>query len=320
LPADEPAADLSITAETKPDWLTLTDNGDGTATLAGTPGDAGVGSNAVTLRVTDDGGAFSEQSFTIVVDNVNDAPVITGQASITTFKESARTITLDDLVVTDPDNAYPDDFTLTIRDGTNYTRILNTITPAANFLGTLTIPATVSDGSLTSAEFPLSVSVTEVSTITLDIVPSWNLLSLPFDPASDESVATLLASSAGTQLVISPCWTWDSEAKKYIAVDNGLLGGQGFWAWSAEESAATTATISALLPAEGSQILDAGWNLIGPATDCPAPTNDAIACIWYWDAEEKVYVEVTTVSTLESGRGYWIYATDADCVIETGGK
>jgi hypothetical protein len=60
--------DLTITVTTKPGWLSLIDNGDGTATLGGTPAAADVGSSDVTLRVTDAGGLSSTQTFTIVVE------------------------------------------------------------------------------------------------------------------------------------------------------------------------------------------------------------------------------------------------------------
>ncbi|MBT0964320.1 putative Ig domain-containing protein, partial [Denitromonas iodatirespirans] len=46
-------ATLTITAPTLPAWLTLTDNGDGTATLSGTPTNAEVGNHAVSLQVSD---------------------------------------------------------------------------------------------------------------------------------------------------------------------------------------------------------------------------------------------------------------------------
>jgi hypothetical protein len=62
---------LTISATLKPDWLSLTDNGDGTAALFGTPTDADVGDHPVTLRVTDLDGAFDTQSFLIsVMDDV----------------------------------------------------------------------------------------------------------------------------------------------------------------------------------------------------------------------------------------------------------
>ena len=59
---------LTVTAPiTLPAWLTLTDHGDGTATLSGIPTNAHIGSHPVTLKVTDSGGLFAEQSFTVTV-------------------------------------------------------------------------------------------------------------------------------------------------------------------------------------------------------------------------------------------------------------
>jgi len=58
---------LTVTAPVKPAWLTLTDHGNGTATLSGTPSSAHVGDHAVVLRAIDRAGAFAEQSFTITV-------------------------------------------------------------------------------------------------------------------------------------------------------------------------------------------------------------------------------------------------------------
>ena len=43
----------------------------------------------------------------------------------------------------DPDNTFPTGFTLSVQNGTNYTRSGNTITPATNFNGALTVPTTV---------------------------------------------------------------------------------------------------------------------------------------------------------------------------------
>jgi hypothetical protein len=57
---------LSITAPALPAWLTLTDHGDGTATLSGTPGDAELGEHGVALEVTD-GTVVVSQPFIITV-------------------------------------------------------------------------------------------------------------------------------------------------------------------------------------------------------------------------------------------------------------
>ncbi|MEW5830809.1 MAG: clostripain-related cysteine peptidase [Chloroflexota bacterium] len=70
--ASDPDGDpLSITAPTLPSWLTLTDHGNGTATLTGTPSTADLGANPVTLEADDGINPPTPQSFTI---NVASAP------------------------------------------------------------------------------------------------------------------------------------------------------------------------------------------------------------------------------------------------------
>lgn len=72
----DPGATLTITAPVRPAWLTLTPNGNGTATLWGTP--PATGSFPVTLQVSD-GSLTANQSFTLLVTSVggNTAPVFT---------------------------------------------------------------------------------------------------------------------------------------------------------------------------------------------------------------------------------------------------
>jgi VCBS repeat-containing protein len=63
---DNAVTDLAITAPTRPGWLTLADNGDGTATLTGTPTHTDIGDHPVVLQVSD-GAATTTQPFTITV-------------------------------------------------------------------------------------------------------------------------------------------------------------------------------------------------------------------------------------------------------------
>jgi len=58
---------LTITALTRPAWLTLSDHHDRTATLNGTPGAGDVGQHPVVLQVSDPAGATATQAFTITV-------------------------------------------------------------------------------------------------------------------------------------------------------------------------------------------------------------------------------------------------------------
>ena len=101
--------------------------------------DAGF-SGTLTVRVRVDDGKDKSAWFDLkiaVIAAPNVAPQITGQVPITINQGESTTITLAQLTVTDPDDTYPTGFTLTVYNGTNYTRSGNTITPAANFTGTI---------------------------------------------------------------------------------------------------------------------------------------------------------------------------------------
>lgn len=156
---------LQITLTQNPDWLSLTDNGNGTASLTGTPTNSNVGSHQVTVRVSD-GNLFIDQAFTITVINVNDAPVINSANTISTNEDTSITLLLTQLNVTDIDNAYPSGFSLIVNSGTNYTVSGNTVTPNANFNGTLTVPIQVNDNQSInnlSNNFNLSLPVNAVN-------------------------------------------------------------------------------------------------------------------------------------------------------------
>ncbi|QIR15124.1 putative Ig domain-containing protein [Shewanella aestuarii] len=81
---------LTLSAVTKPSWLSF-DVGSGV--LSGTPTSADVGSHPVTLKVTDKAGLSAEQSFTITVSNVNDAPDITGTPATTVNQDETYSFT-----------------------------------------------------------------------------------------------------------------------------------------------------------------------------------------------------------------------------------
>lgn len=95
---------VSLSATQLPAWLTLTDNGDGTGSLSGTPLNADVGANNVTLVVTDDSGAGNDnsaQSFVITVANTNDLP--TGLPVITGTPLRTETLLADTSAISDDD-------------------------------------------------------------------------------------------------------------------------------------------------------------------------------------------------------------------------
>ena len=69
----------------KPSWLTFDEK---TGVLTGIPSNGEVGSHQVTLRASDSQ-VKVDQSFTLVVKNVNDTPVITSQPATTTYEDDA---------------------------------------------------------------------------------------------------------------------------------------------------------------------------------------------------------------------------------------
>jgi hypothetical protein len=85
-------------------------------------------------------------------------------APLSTQEETPLTLTLSDLTVTDPDNVYPDDFTLTVLPGSDYELSgPNTIAPRVDFNGTLTVNVTVNDGTDSSPPAGIVVTVTPVN-------------------------------------------------------------------------------------------------------------------------------------------------------------
>ncbi len=118
-------------------WSKTSGSSNGTATVSGTGASPTItysptanwsGSDSFVVRVTDVDG-YDEITVNVTVNAVNDAPVITGQSALSTNEDTALTIVLGNLTVTDIDNTYPTGFSLTVQSGSNYTFSGNTITP-----------------------------------------------------------------------------------------------------------------------------------------------------------------------------------------------
>src|SRR5690606_962564 len=159
---------VTDTDNTYPDDFTIVIQSGSNYTYSGTtitPALDFTGTLIVTLRVNDGQNNSAPFPFEILVVGDNDPPEITGQKPLSVAEDQTLEIKLTDLTVTDPDpeDVYPDDFTLTVLEGTNYTVEGTTIRPAANYFGPLTVPVRVSDGVNNSAPFNLVVQVTPVN-------------------------------------------------------------------------------------------------------------------------------------------------------------
>ena len=95
----------------------------------------------------------------------NDPPIIAGQESLETLEDEAITIDSEFLVINDPDvdPRFHASYELTVFAGENYIHSDELITPAANYVGQLSVPITVSDGAANSETFDLLVDVLPVN-------------------------------------------------------------------------------------------------------------------------------------------------------------
>lgn len=206
------------------------------------------GTLTVPVKVNDGSADSNTYDLTLAVEAVNDAPVITGQAALSTNEDTSLTLNLADLTVTDPDDVYPADFTFTINPGTNYTVADDTISPTENFYGALTVPVFVNDGSVNSNTYDLTISVTAVNDAPfVSVIPdqliikgsSFTTINLDdFLSDVDDEIADINWTWSGnTELVVSitdrvatitkpaPFWV-GSESITFTATDPGALEGQ----------------------------------------------------------------------------------------------
>jgi gliding motility-associated-like protein len=121
----------------------------------------------LSVPVTVNDGSLNSPTYNLQIQVIktNVAPVITGQLALATSENQTITLKLSDLIVTDSDNIYPSDFTLKILSGINYTVLGNTVIPADDFSGTLSVRVTVNDGTVDSAPFVVKIEVKPVNSI-----------------------------------------------------------------------------------------------------------------------------------------------------------
>ncbi len=124
----------------------------------------------VVVRVNDGKNDSPPFNLQITVVPVNDGPVITGQKQLSANQGTTFSLSLSDLTVIDPDNSYPDDFTLTISRGNNYVAAGNVITPVSTFVGILNVTVSVNDGTTSSPDFNVRVEI--ITTTKTNVAPT----------------------------------------------------------------------------------------------------------------------------------------------------
>jgi gliding motility-associated-like protein len=208
----------------------------------------------ITVTVNDGNSTSAPFVLQIQVGDANDPPVITGQSPLSVNEEESITIVLSSLTVSDPDNTYPDGFSLLISEGTNYGLSGSTITPAANFFGTLTVPVRVNDGVNNSQTYDLKIQVNAINDAPyFDPVENQRMLensgaatvkvtNVNAGPNESDQQITFVVTSSNTSIIPDPKFTYDPSSRSatisyapnanvsgtvsftVLAVDNGPSG------------------------------------------------------------------------------------------------
>ncbi len=115
----------------------------------------------VPVRISDGMDTSEVMILTIIVNPVNDPPVIVSFRSISTDEDTPYTLAKTDINYTDVEN---DTIAgIIIGEGNNYTVDSLTITPTLNYFGNINIPVQISDGTDTSDVMILTIIVNPVN-------------------------------------------------------------------------------------------------------------------------------------------------------------
>lgn len=128
--------------------------------------------------------------------------------------------------------------------------------------------------------------------ITLQLKTGWNLVSLPF------------AAEQLDQQIQNPAWIWNEI--DYVSTDT-VDAQQGFWIYATESQ---EIQVVGTQTGQGVISLSKGWNLAGPAQNCPIPTG---LTVYGFDGTTQDLN--FTNQTLVTGRGYWIFTKQPKQII-----
>ncbi|MDM8523963.1 putative Ig domain-containing protein [Desulfococcaceae bacterium HSG8] len=234
LVADDPDTDdtVTITAPNIPAWLTLTDNGDGTGILTGTPASTDLGNHDVSLQVKDEAGETHAQVFTISVGNVNETPAFTS-AAVTAATEDAEYVY--EITASDPDEGDSLRITapilpewLSFTDNGSGTAIIKGM-PGNPDVGNYQVRLRVRDAGGLRASQDFLITVANVNDAPLlDNTESMNFQTINEDVADFDNTGTRVTDILASNSVADPLTDVDADAAEGIAV-SGADTVNGLW-------------------------------------------------------------------------------------------
>ncbi|MFZ4650353.1 MAG: putative Ig domain-containing protein [Rubrivivax sp.] len=315
--ADQDAGDtLAYEASGLPGWLNFNA---ATAEFTGTPRNGDVSSSTITLKATDAAGLTATTTFTLKVENTNDAPTVANPiADQSATEDLPFSLTFDTNTFADVDAGDTLTYTATKADGTTLPGWLNfdaanrtfSGTPGNGDVGPLDITVTATDGSTTSASDTFRIMVASVNdTPTISAISpqtvdeDGTLLALPFQVSDEETAASWLSVSA-------------TSSNAALVPDNSaslVLAGSGTNRTLTVKPAANvfgTVTISVTV-GDGNSSVTRSFDLtINPVNDAPeASGNSTLASV----SEDEAAPPGAQVATLFGAR----YSDSADAALAT---
>jgi gliding motility-associated-like protein len=117
----------------------------------------------LTVGVSVNDGEATSSIFQVTINVIPLAASITGQIPLEMQEDASFQVMLNQLVVKDPRNKFPAGFTVLIQQGNDYTFNNTTVTPSADFTGTLIVNVLINDGQRNSNVYPLRIAVKPVN-------------------------------------------------------------------------------------------------------------------------------------------------------------
>jgi Ca2+-binding RTX toxin-like protein len=297
----DPDGDILTLANVVADRGVLVDNHDGTFTLT-LPANAS-GTVGLSYDIVDGNGGVASNGTAFIIAGVNDAPALTGaQATLAHGSEdTAYTVSVAELLqgFTDVDGASLRVSGLSVDHGTvAYDGDQTfTITPDANYSGTVTISYTVGDGAGGAVDATLSLPLDPVNDAPNAIALSH--ASVAEDSANGTVVGNLTASDGDDASGFT--WALLDDAGGRFAVD---------------------ATTGALTVADGGALdfeTQASWTVRVQVTDAHGASYAVTETIALTNVAEQVYAgtKKADVFTAADDRGYVVNGLAGDDVLTT---
>jgi VCBS repeat-containing protein len=214
---------LTITATGLPDGLTFADG-----TISGTPTNAAVGANVVSIIATDSGSASVTDQITITVANVNDAPTVANELidqTIISGRESTYTIASDSFSDIDIGETATLAYSVTLAGGGDLPSWLSpngdgsfSANPTASDAGTISVTVTATDtaAAAVSDTFDIIVTANQApavatlgnQTATEDTAVSFTLADAKFTDGNSDTMTVTVSGE--------PTWlTFDANTKTF---------------------------------------------------------------------------------------------------------